>query len=354
VPVFRTPVDVEFVVDGASDGRRIFVSEKEQTFSFALGGRPSRVRFDKGGWILKDLAFERPVEEWIEIAEQDDDVIGRLEAVTALKDVVDARAEDCLARVLLSSVHQRVRREAAAGLEAKKGNVAKAALIAALNDKDARVRAGVVAALDAFEQDLEVSAHLVRVLKEDQAYGPRAAAVTALAAMKVDGAFDLAEKALAIPSHQDEISKAALRAMTDVDVDRAAPLVARAATYGTSIDLRHEALALIQRHGEKFGEEDRERALVEVKRGLHDQYSRTRSNAIRALEGLVAVEALDELKRVSQTDRSRRVREAAERAIESIEKGKKKDEAERALKQEVERLQRRIDALSRDLGPAGS
>ncbi len=354
VPVFRTPVDVEFVVDGRSDLRRVFVTEKEQTFSFALGGRPSRVRFDKGGWILKELTFPRPVEEWIEIAEQDDDVIGRLEAVIALKDVADPRAEECLARVLLSNVHERVKREAAEALEVKKGGVAKHALIAALNDRDARVRRRVVEALGAFEKDLEVSTHLVRTFKEDVAYGPRARAVESLAKVKVDGAFDVAELALIVPSHEDELPRAGLRAMAEVDVDRAAAYLISAATYGISVDLRHEAFALIGRHGDKFDDEARERAVAVVKRGLEDHYSRTRSNAIRALQGLVAVEVLDDLKRAAQQDPSERVRRSAARALERIEADSKKSKSERALEREVERLRRRVDALSKEPSPVGS
>ncbi|MFH0943762.1 MAG: M1 family aminopeptidase [Planctomycetota bacterium] len=319
VPVFRTPVDVEFVVDGVSEMRRIFVEEQTQEFTFPLEGRPSRVRFDKGGWIVKSLDFERSLDEWIEIAEQDKDVIGRLLAVRALKEINDPRATGCLAGVLLSLDHDQVRQEAADGLASgERGDAAVRALLSALEIGRAPVRARVVRALRNFKGAASVPARLREILATDPAYGPRMEALRSLVKLGVEDAFDIAELGLIIPSDGDRVACAALAALVDVDPRRAAPYVVTAATYGISIDLRHEALRQVGRIAGELTESEREEAVEVVRSGLRDDYSRTRSSTIRALQALQAREALDDLDRLATEDPNRRVRATAERAAERI------------------------------------
>lgn len=349
VPLFRTPVDVEFVVRGEPSVRRILVTEREQVFSFALDGRPSRVRFDKGGWITKELTFERPLAELIETAEEDDDVVGRIEAVRALKERKDPLAPDALARVMLSDDHHRVRVEAAAGLEEQlgvEGGEARRSLLAALDDGEARVRKRAVQALGKAGADEEVHRRLVQVLATDDAYGPRAAAVEALAEGKAERAFDVAELALLIPSHQAEIGRAALNAMITADAARAAPYVVTAADYGGLIDLRHEALRRFSRIVDHLEGSEHDRAVAVARRGLGDLWSRTRRSAISALQALGAKDALDELDLLAKDDPNRRLRDSAKRAAEEIRKGKREDPSD-VLRRQVERLERRLEEIER-------
>ena len=318
VPIFRMPVDVEFVVDGVSQLQRIFVSEQKQSFSFALSSKPSRVRFDKGGWITKQLEFERSLEEWIEIAEQDDDIIGRLLAVEALEQFDDARATECLAGLLQSTDHFQVRQNAASALSKRKGDRAKEALLLAASDGPARVRSSATRALSSFKGDPQVERCLREILATDRAYGPRAAAVESLVKLEVEDAFDIAELALIIPSEKDQVARAALNALVEADPRRAAPYVIIAATYGVSIDLRHEALRRIGKVAPELTEQERQEAVEVVRSGLSDLYARTRSSAIRALQSLKATEALVDLDRMAKEDRNQRVRSAARRAADRI------------------------------------
>lgn len=322
VPVFRTPVDVEFVVNGNSQIHRLFISEQEQVFSFSLPGRPSRVRFDKGGWITKKLTFERSAEEWMEIAERDDDIIGRLLAVEALKESKDHRATACLERIILSEDHHRVRGAAVDAIAAGKKDSTRSVLLKALADGEPRIRVAVCRALSGLEADEQTAAALREVLATDPAYGPRAAAVRALATMKAESAFDAAELALIIPSDKDEVARAALSAMVTADKVRAAPYVVTAATYGVSIDLRHEALRLVGRVADALEEKDRKQAIQVIQSGLSDQWSSTRRRAIGALSSLKAKESLDLLDALAENDSSRSVRSAAKRAAERIREGR--------------------------------
>ena len=304
-----------------SEVRRIFLQEQKQEFTFPLLERPSRVRFDKGGWIVKKLDFERSLDEWIEIAEQDPDVTGRLLAVRALKNSDDPRATLCLTGVLQSLDHDRVREEAADGLASgDRGAEAAEALLAALATGRAPVRSRVVRALGSLKGVAAIPPRLREVLATDPAYGPRIEAVKSLVKLDIENAFDVAELALIIPSDKDRVSRAALGALVDADPRRAAPYVVTAATYGISIDLRHEALSLVSRIADQLTESERKEAVEVVRAGLADEYSRTRSSTVRALQALQAAEALDDLDRLAKEDPNRRVRYSAQRAAERIRK----------------------------------
>ncbi len=345
VPVFRTPVDVELVVDGKPDLRRIFVTDKEQTFSFALSGRPSRVRFDKGGWILKTLDFQKSVEEWMEIAEKDDDVIGRLEAVTALSDNADPRAAECLARVLASKDHYRVRNVAATGLGKKGGDAARAALMIAAKDPEARVRRTAVDQLGAFEKDESVVALLHDVLDHDVAYGPRSAALGSLQKVKAPDVADAAEAAMSIASEDDQIARAGLRALAAADAKRAAPKVLELTKKEAPASMRQEAIRLLGDVAPQFTPEQRTVALEAARGCLKSKQSRVRAAGASALAGLKATEALDELDDLAKNDKREFVKRSAKDAAEKI----RKDSAPAG---NIDDLKKRIDELERRLNEA--
>lgn len=320
VPVFRTPVDVEFRVNGVGEVRRITIEKVEQTFTFELPSRPQWVRFDKGGWILKTLTHERSLEEWMAIAEHDDDVIGRLEAVDALATAADVRAVDCLARVLTSTVHRRVKQEIAGVLFEHPGQATKTALLAALADPDARVRADVVDALRAFDRDAQVHAALKQVFAADPAYGPRSNALGALVATHADGVAELCEQALTTPSEEDGLARSALSALVAIDAQRAVAKVLDAATYGRSVDLRHAAFDQFDAIVDVLDPTTRAQAIAIATQGLSDRWSRTRRNAVNALVALAATEAIPALETMAAGEKTQRMRDAAKNAIERIRK----------------------------------
>ncbi len=320
VPVFRTPVDVEFRVGGVGDVRRIMIEEREQTFSFALPTRPQWVRFDKGGWILKTLNFERSLEEWMAIAENDDDVIGRLEAVEALANAADVRAVDCLARVLTSNVHRRVKQAIADVLGRHPVPSVERALLAALADPDARVRADVVDALRAFDGDADVHAALQHVFANDPAVGPRANALGALVATHAAGVDALCAQAFAMPSDEDRLARSALGAWIELDRKQAVGKVLDAATCGQPIDLRHFALDRFDAIADALDAATRARAIEIATKGLTEHWGRTRRSAVNALTALGASEAIPALEALAAREESARQREAVKRAIERIRK----------------------------------
>ena len=84
VPIYNLPVNIGFVIGGKKIVKEIWLKEKLETFDFEFAAQPQLVRFDEGNWLLKEITFRKPIEELLYQAENDD-MIGRLEAVNELK-----------------------------------------------------------------------------------------------------------------------------------------------------------------------------------------------------------------------------------------------------------------------------
>ncbi len=343
VPVFRTPVDVEFVVDGHSEIHRIFISEREQRFDFALSKRPSRVRFDKGGWICKELKFDKSVDELVDIALNDDDAVGRIEAVIALQDSKDPKAEACLVKVLASKDHRSIKNEAIAGLAKKKSDNARAALLAALDDADARVRREAASRLGEFPADAATNERLRKVVASDPAYNPRGNALRSLAKLKDKSAFPLAEQLLGTPSAGGTLASAGLDAMIQLDPSKAAARTLELAANGMPVELRQDAIRALGRL--KLEGEDRKKA-IDIAMAAFDQKSgRMKRAAIDAFSGLGATEALEKLDALVASSSSEFQKRGAENAAKAIREKAGKDDGSSKLKKEIEELKARLEKL---------
>ncbi len=82
--VFRFDVEVEVRTPSQTRLERVRVDRRRQSFTFASAERPQWVRFDKHGWITKRVDERKDVREWLLLAERDDDVNGRRDALRAL------------------------------------------------------------------------------------------------------------------------------------------------------------------------------------------------------------------------------------------------------------------------------
>ena len=94
-----------------------------------------------------------------------------------------------------------------------RGPAARDALIAALEDADARVRAAAAGALGAFREDETAQAALRKVIAEEKAYGPVAEAIRSLAKTKAADARELANSLLERESYREQIRTGAIEAL---------------------------------------------------------------------------------------------------------------------------------------------
>ena len=82
---FRLPVDVEIAEGSGTKTHRIELSGWETKVALPAGSRPRRVTFDKGGWLVCEVRYERSIEEvFDELAAGD--LAARLRAARQLGD----------------------------------------------------------------------------------------------------------------------------------------------------------------------------------------------------------------------------------------------------------------------------
>jgi hypothetical protein len=223
-------------------------------------------------------------------------------------------------------------------------------LLAACGDADAKVRRDAVAALrhgDAKEAPQEVVAALREVLEKDPAYGPRAEALRGLGKFGVKDALPAVLAHLATPSDREQLARAALDALLELD-----PAAARDAAFALaargSPEIRDDGLRALPKVLAKG--EDPQPAIDLALAALDARSRAVKRAAFDALAALGADAALERLDALAANETAREFdRRAAGNAAKAIrEKAGKRSEFD-DLRREIEALEKRLDA-----GPVAS
>ncbi len=186
---FRLPVEIEIADAGGAKTHTVELSGWSTTVALPADNRPTRVTFDKGGWLVCEVAYARPIAEVL--AElSGGDLAAKLRAARQLADDFggDPRAIEALTRILADpSAHWGLKQEAALDLGRIGGSAGAAPLVRALGNPDPRVRRAVALALG---EAGEVSAAqtLRRTVESDRAEDVVAAAEIALGRLRAPDA----------------------------------------------------------------------------------------------------------------------------------------------------------------------
>src|SRR3989442_7218910 len=226
VTMFQTPVEIEI---GTASGTRLervrIQPQKEQSFAFSTDSTPLLVNFDYRGTLIKELQFDKTTEDLVYQLKRDDDVLGRVWALKQLservKNAATAQKEQVtseLANTVLRDKFWGVRLEAATALANVIDSSGRDALIAATRDSDARVRARAITSL-ASSKDPSL-ANLYRQFFNDQSYGVIRAAASALGETKTPEAYEGLTKLLEVSSWRDKIKRAAFSGLPAVQEKR--------------------------------------------------------------------------------------------------------------------------------------
>jgi len=194
---FTLPVEIEIADASGAHTHRVELSGWETKVSLPSDGRPRRVTFDKGGWIVCEVRYERPIEEVVDELKSGD-LAARLRAARQLAE--DFPREQSAISALSSIVadtgaHWGLRQEAATNLGSIGGAAAGSALEKALTDKDRRVRRAAALALGECGQPSAARA-LSHAAETDAAEDVAAAAEIALGEIAAPGAKDFLSRQL--------------------------------------------------------------------------------------------------------------------------------------------------------------
>jgi aminopeptidase N len=253
VGFFQTPVDIEIGTAANTRVERVQLEPKEdQTFTFPLDAPPMLVNFDYGGTLIKELRFEKPLDQLAYQLTRDQDVLGRVWALgqlnAKLKDAATPAADKTqitsqLASALTNDKFWGVRLEAATALNNIPGDPARTALLAATKDQKSKVRARSIRSL-ASSKDAALASTYQSFLS-DPSYAVIAEAARALGMTKSPAAYDALVKLIDTPSWRDNIRASALAGLGAAGDKRAIELGFRYVTAGNPAPVRAAALTLV-------------------------------------------------------------------------------------------------------------
>ncbi len=299
---FDVDVDVDILTDSATMHQRLKVRDGRGRLALNLPGDPRAIVWDAGGWLLDATDFPRPTSMLAYQAEHAESVINRIEADSLLAVRTDepAAANAVAARVRDDSfwgVRQRAARALAAfarpssgwhprpqprdtteqeGERPRRGrrpppsmrgrmpldtasgpvpdsiarmivDTARAALLDATHDPDARVRQQAATSLGAFGGDVVVT-RLSDLARADSSYYVRGAAVRALAGVAPDRARPVIDDLLQRDSWLDVLRSSAIEALADVGGPDAVPALEKYLGPGNKRASREAAITGLLRN----------------------------------------------------------------------------------------------------------
>ncbi|MBK5257781.1 MAG: HEAT repeat domain-containing protein [Vicinamibacteria bacterium] len=242
---FRLPMEVEIVTAAGTKTHTIEVDGWTTHLALPADSKPLAVVFDKGGWLVADVRFDRSLDEWLYqlahggLAEQlraarqlGQEFRHRREAVSAL---VDELAD--------KNAHWGLRQEAARGLGLIGDESAAKALIGALRDPDRRVRRGVAVALAGGAGGRETDEALKAAVTGDPAEDVVAATAASLGKRQASGAREfLAAQVERGSRWWDVIRAGALTGLSEFEDASMVATFARHVDATENIDVRLAAL----------------------------------------------------------------------------------------------------------------
>jgi aminopeptidase N len=301
-PAFDVAVPVWVRAKGRSDWTKLEARFDVRRFTLAakLDAEPEMIVIDPELTALADFDVQTSPGEWARQLASGPTIGARLRAAKSLGHSDESGAA-ALASVVRDERANLPLRVACGQSLGSLGKIAAPSLRALLNAtiSEARVRSTVVeqsaraAAGGDEDERSSLASVLAHVFASDPSYGVRAAAVKGLGLLHVDSALPSVVAALEAESQHDQIRKAAVGALADMDRADCVPLVIARIAYGNSSTLRPAAIAALA----KLAHHDPNRALAVLAELLDDREPKTALAAGKALSDLGGTRARTLLER---------------------------------------------------------
>jgi aminopeptidase N len=347
--IFNVDVDVKVLTDEGAVHGVMQVHGKESALTLALPAPPRAIRWNDGGWVLEAHDFPRPTVMLRYQLEHDDDVVGRLEAITLLSRRPSERiAAAAVANAAREDAFWAVREAAAGALRsfasekpvamgdtasgaavitrgtgalaraaAFQDSVASAALLVASADSDARVRERAAGSLASFPGD-SVDARLGELARMDSSLFVRGAALVGYAQIAPRDALPVIRETLQRDSWLDIERTSAVRALGYVDSPVAWNMLLPWLAFSVDRHTRQAAIATLTAKAVKSGRQADAAAAIEPVLDAPDFYSR--ASAAEALGTLGQESSLPALEARRKVEAESRVINAIDAAAKAIRK----------------------------------
>lgn len=210
---FGFTLPIEVVIEGAAEPLRVAlpVSERERSFTLPVSGEVERVSVDPTFTVLADLTLTSSRALLQASLTHDPGVIGRIRAARALGKDRSAPASRALAAALQQEAFWGVRAVVAEQLGKRGGDIAREALLGALDDPHPKARRAVVRALGKVRHE-QVTAALTRLATPhgDPSLFVVADAARALGGLRAAAAVERCRALVAAPSWGDVLAQGGL------------------------------------------------------------------------------------------------------------------------------------------------
>ncbi|MBD0361908.1 MAG: M1 family metallopeptidase, partial [Coleofasciculus sp. C3-bin4] len=330
------------------------VHEREQSFYFPLEKKPQFISFDCGNNYLKTVSLEYPIPELKAQLQSEPDPISRIYAAQALAKKGGLEAVKALSDALKSDSFWGVRVEVAKQLAKVKLDQSSEALIAGLNDEDARVRRSVVEALCKIKTTESYDALKQLLEKGDASYYVEASAASALGKMvsanlkdKEDEVLQLLTNVLRERAGWNEVVRsgaiAGLSQMKSSPV--ALEVILEYTTPSVPQPLRLSAIRALGTISTGQTPSNTEWILEQLEELSGESFFLTQVAVASALGQMETAKAIGVLRSLSEQTPDGRVRRLAEEAIQKVQKNVGSDQAVKQLREELDQLKRENQEL---------
>lgn len=363
--IFEVDVDVKVLTDDGTVRGTVPVHGKTSSLTLALPAPPRAIRWNDGGWVLEAHDFPRPMVMLRYQLQHDDDVTGRIEAVTLLSErpaehmaaaaLADAARDDpfwAVREAAATALHGFARAmlvgqsssatgdvgqssfatgdsTSAASLDSTDSeasnklarapsfadSVASAALLAASADSDARVRESAARSLSAFGGD-RVEARLRELARSDSSLFVRGAALISYARIAPEAALPVIRETLQRDSWLDIERTSAVRALEHVSTPQAWNMLLPYLAFSVDRHTRQAAIATLTARAMSSGRQSDAAAAIEPVLDAPDFYSRaSAAEALGTLGQRSSLPALEARRKVEAESRVINAIDAAAKAI---------------------------------------
>jgi len=256
VDYFQTNVEIE--IDNKVE--KVWIKpQAENTFTFDVAGKPKLVNFDYQSTLIKELKFDKPVDDLLYQMQNDQDVLGRSWAMGELVKTAGGADGNGIKKAILNMAEKdtfRHNREDA--LAAYRGLVvpddAKGAvklddatvqaLLRIAKDKEAPIRTAAISFLGVTRDQKYADMYLAVLNDASQSYGVMDEAAAALGKTKSPKAYDALIKLTDTPSWHNRIAAAGMGGLAELGDKKAFDVAYKVATDKTR-DKRFRAAALL-------------------------------------------------------------------------------------------------------------
>lgn len=292
---FTMPVDIAITTASGEKINRVWIDKAEKEFSFTVDSKPTIINFDRGNQIIKRVKFERKDEEIAYQLLHDTDVMGRLRAAIELK---AQRTE--VAALALSEAAKRdnfwgVRVEATKALSAFGTAAARAGLLEAVKDKEARIRREAIKGLAAFK-DEKLADLFINTIKNDPSYFTIAESAKALGQTGSPLAYEVLAATIKQESWQGSVRAGAIAGLAALKDARAIEIGLKYALPGNPAAVRVASVDLLSQVGK-----GNDKAYELIVAALKDPSLQIRFTAVQALGLLGDARAIPALEAMAKT-----------------------------------------------------